>query len=111
MVKMIDELYVWEVNHYEVNESGDEGNCYDNDYIITTDAEYNDKWFDELIEAAGYDVNSWDSSKITVYLSRTSTLCTDKGNRLTVYEADCATGYSGSPVYEKYSDDVKLEEE
>ena len=100
-MQLVDELYVWEVCHYELegdSDCPDRGACIDSDYIITVDAEYTDEWFDELIAAAGYTPR--EGTRVEVYLSRTSTLYTDKGNRLTVWEADCATGYSGSPVYE-----------
>ena len=112
MVKLLDEVNVWEICHYEVDERGELGDCYDNDYVITDDVRYDADWYDELIEAAGYSkALERGKSCIQVYQARTATLCVDKGNRLTVWEADCATGYSGSPVYEKYSDDVKLDED
>ena len=107
-MKLIDELYVWEVSTYEykwVDEEAEEyevSNTIDNTYLTTLDYPPNypaeNEWYEKLIAAAGIPV---EDCVVQVYHARTATLFVDKKSEVTIYEADCATGYSGSPVYER----------
>ena len=100
----LDEVYVWEVSTYEVEwldkEEGDYscGSCIDNTYLITTSCENNDEFYEALITEADFPL---EDCIIQVYCARSASLVVTKKNHAEVYEADCSTGYSGSPVYER----------
>ena len=108
---ILDELYVWEVCTYEgrlVDEETGEieiDGCIDSGYYVTTDylegcntLEEENAWYEKLIAESGIPVSD---CVVQVYHARTATLSVFKNNTVEVYEADCATGYSGSPVYER----------
>ena len=105
-MKTLDEAFVWEVSTYEFTfidkEDEDEGyevgNTIDNCYIITTDDDYNDEFFEALITESGFTL---EDCVVQVYAARSASLIINRKNEVDVYEADCATGCSGSPVYER----------
>ena len=108
-MKTLGEAFVWEVSTYEFtyydadykDDGYEVGNTIDNCYIITTDDDYDDEFFEALITESGFVV---EDCLVQVYAARSASLIVNRKNEVDVYEADCATGCSGSPVYERVAD-------
>ena len=77
------------------------GETIDNCYIITEDDECNDEFFEALIKESGFVL---EDCVVQVYQARTASLSLNRRGELEVDEADCSTGCSGSPVYERLVD-------
>ena len=108
-MKTLDEAFVWEVSTYEFtyideeckDEGYEVGATIDNCYIITTDDDCDDEFYEALIKESGFVV---EDCVVQVYAARSASLIVNRKNEVDVYEADCATGCSGSPVYERLVD-------
>ena len=104
-MKTLDCVYVWEVSTYEFTWNSEDavdgyviGDTIDNCYIVTSDDDYDDKFMEALITESGFVV---EDCVVQVYQARSASLNVNRNNCVEVYEADCSTGYSGSPVYER----------
>ena len=105
----LNEAFVWEVSTYEFtyndadypNDGYVIGDTIDNGYIVTTDEDYSDEFYEALITESGFVV---ENCVVQVYSARTATLIVNRNNKVDVYEADCSTGYSGSAIYERCAD-------
>ena len=108
-MKTLDLAHVWEVSTYtftyndpdDKDEGYEVGETIDNCYIITSDDDCDDEFFEDLIKESGFTV---EDCVVQVYGARTATLIVDRNDSLEVYEADCSTGCSGSPIYERVAD-------
>ena len=97
---------MWEVSTYEFTyldkEDKDEGyevgGTIDNCYIITSDDEGGDEFYEALITESGFPL---EDCVVQVYQARSASLIINRNDGLEVYEADCSSGYSGSPLYER----------
>ena len=105
-MKTIDSAYVWEVSTYEFTYLDDEdkdegyevGETIDNCYIITSDDEGGDEFYEALIAESDFPL---ENCVVQVYQARSASLFINRNDGLEVNEADCSSGYSGSPVYER----------
>ena len=101
----LEYINVWEVCSYTVDKDGDWDECYDSAYVCTTDYPPNystennnqDEWYEQLIAASGVSP----SDMWLVYAARTADIMIGRNSDIQYGEVDCATGYNGSPVYEK----------
>lgn len=108
-MKTLDEAFVWEVSTYEFtyidadykDDGYEVGATIDNCYIITTDDDCDDEFYEALIKESGFVVKD---CVVQVYGARSASLIVNRNAEVDVYEADCATGCSGSPVYERLVD-------
>ena len=108
-MKTLDKAFVWEVSTYEFayfdadckDDGYEVGDTIDNCYIITTDDDYNDEFFEALIKESGVVV---EDCLVQVYAARSADLIINRNHEVEVYEVDCSTGCSGSPVYERVAD-------
>tara|TARA_B100001063_G_C16699078_1_gene521531 strand:- start:384 stop:683 length:300 start_codon:yes stop_codon:yes gene_type:complete len=95
----LNEVHVWEVSTYEYTRDEDDnlevGECVDNLYLVTTTGEVD---YNTLIQESQLPT---EGLLVQVYSARTASLTVNKNNSVEVYEADCSTGYSGSPVFEE----------
>ncbi len=107
-MQLVEYLYTWEIDVKELRWIDKEEGEYeavgesDGEYFVTTDyAEHPnaDEWFEQLIVASGVRIPP--NSVVEVYEARWSTLGVPRNHKVCVEEADTATGYNGSPVYEK----------
>ena len=107
-MQLVDYLYTWEVCVKElrwIDKENDEWEAVgegDETYLVTTDYgedETEEEFYDKLIEASKLPIPPM--SVVEVYEARWSTLSVPRNHKVEVYEADCATGYNGSPVYER----------
>ena len=107
-MQLVDELYTWEVSVRELKWIDKEEGEYeavgdaDGSYLVTTDygvGETEDEFYEQLIVASNLPIPP--NSVVEVYEARWSTLSVSRNHMVCVEEADCSTGYNGSPVYEK----------
>ena len=105
----LNEAFIWEVSTYEFTYNDVDypddgyviGNTIDNCYIVTTDEDNSDEFYEALITESGFVV---ENCVVQVYAARTASLIVNRKNKVDVYEADCATGCSGSAIYERCAD-------
>ena len=89
-------IHIYEVLSALTDEDGNYKECYDNDYVVTSE----DLTCEEIVELA--DIHT-EGKLVLIYQARTANLILGRGLvPVDVDDVDCATGCNGSPIYEAY---------